>query len=243
MKKKSNHINLKTPFQKQYNQIKGYCKLTLKVTLITVILGKNLDREEGHKIMIVILIIITLFSPILLAEEVAVWRHNTWSIGMDFVPFSYNSLNNISFRKWKDERKGKQIVVSNNAGYVGFEERKLSSTETVTSWAANIPTIEYVFLRRRSIKNIENAYVYRGIGVSISGHYNWDFSYTYESLTVYMKFLMGIEHFFLKSLPSLSYSAEADFYLGPRVAYYGNYRLLQLNSGVDPRFFVHWYFE
>lgn len=170
-----------------------------------------------------------------------------WSVGVDYVPFG-NTPSQVEIVKWKNMEKGLRIYLRS----LDMRYNAYSNCDTII----DLPYINVAWLKRHELKELERGYYYRGLGIGFDGslyitatnNYNYHYQVT-VSMDLTIPF--GIEYFFVKSIPNLSYSVEIDPKIGINHEYYysktystpSSYRTLELNASISPRFFVHWYFN
>lgn len=146
---------------------------------------------------------ITLQFFIIFAASTLVWAEDNTgrsSIGVQLLKWNEYG---VSFRKWKDDTRGRELVMSNISSYFKFDK-------TETSY--QMPTLHYNILERKPVS--EGIYYVGGIGLGL------DLGYTsycgcgalkwVVDTTVGLRFPAGIEHFFLEKYPNVSYSLQLD---------------------------------
>ena len=180
-----------------------------------------------------------------------------FSIGINDIPWDATK---VVFRWWRNEYSGIEFEIGDfslsitNSGVGGSDNNYTN---------INVGRIRFNFLKRRAAGDWSGLYLVYGVGVGVSFAGKWeesDFSYTgcVQKKTIQPKLLLfvpfGVEHFFWKRFPYLSYSLEADLYFSGTYRYkyrhsesedivetqeYGDYFL---GMGFDSRFFLRLYF-
>ena len=130
-----------------------------------------------------------------------------FSIGIDNLPWD---ISKISFRWWKNRKKGNELSI----GYFNEGSTDLNNSQILK---LNFGEIRCDWIRRYRFPHFKGFYITRGVGFALGLKGNFSFKKSNEKperidsyFSVY--FPIGIEHFFLKKYPRLSYSLQADFY-------------------------------
>jgi hypothetical protein len=188
---------------------------------------------------------------------------NKFSIGVNDLPWDATK---ISLRWWKNESRGHEFSV-------GYFKTEIGNNESRTDYGSNgdgqvvdvrVTEIRYDWLRRKKSSLVDNLYLTGGVGLATAFSAHSDEMKTvydtlednrkfkYLDLSFYTRFPIGLEHFFLKQYPNISYSLEADFYAGfgynyKDLKYEGFHQLENKTStgrvifGVEPRFYFRFY--
>jgi len=191
------------------------------------------------------IIFISLFtaSGIFAQEDSPDWINNCKSIGISIESYNvfYFLPGSVEFRNWKDKEKGYRILLERSKSYIGYGEQ--SDEEGLF---LNITQIELVLLKRHLQEKIKRMSFYKGIGIDFSCYARILQDSKQSDIGLYLSFPCGVEHFFLESVPNISYSAEIDFQLGPSYSKYDKRlpdSLISLEFNINPLFFIHWYFK
>ncbi|MCK4351499.1 MAG: hypothetical protein KAX13_11600 [Candidatus Krumholzibacteria bacterium] len=178
-----------------------------------------------RKSALIVLIAVIVLPCSILAEEVLSGESerdfaldNRYSIGLDNIPWEASS---VSFRIWKDERKGLEISLGRID--FGFEERDEYSTHRFLRF----DRIRFDWLRRSQPLSIEGLFLVHGYGLGLSAdawerksdrksgdqYYTNDYYLRQKArIYLYLYLPLGIEYFFWERYPSVSFSVQADFY-------------------------------
>lgn len=196
--------------------------------------------------MVLFLLILFCFSAPVFSQNMPLdWQKNHSSAGLNIT--TDKGPDTVIFRKWNQNNNGRQIVITNTSGFVGQKTFYPPAAEGVQTFETHMPVVEYVFLKRNKFLNNDFATIYSGLGLSLSGYWLSNFSVKDGDIEIFLRLPVGIEHFFLKSTPTISYSAEADFYIGHwKVCHEdagGDEITTRVGMGVTPRFLVSWYFK
>lgn len=177
------------------------------------------------------------------AQDDSDFLTNRFSVGMD--RFLVSTPLNAELRWWKSEDKGLRLIL--NSASITYEYDRNSSGVETKVYSGAINSFQITWLKRKNSIEKRMSF-YRGIGIE---PYFRRENYSNSKVTtahVYCRIPVGVEHFFSKKFPSLSYSFEADFYAGLDLYLYKYNTGLQksynlsLNMGLTPRFFLHLYF-
>jgi hypothetical protein len=182
-----------------------------------------------------------------------------YSIGLNGIPWD---ATRVSFRIWKDERKGLEISV----GKIDFGSE--DQGEFTTYRFLKIDRIRFDWLRRSQPMSIEGLFLVRGYGLGLSGDASEyeddrrDNDYYMEMyrlrqrarIYLFLYLPLGIEYFFWERYPNVSFSVQADFYCrfgyGYDFEYQSYYDIEEYEShsgyftiGLEPSFYFRFYFK
>jgi len=189
--------------------------------------------------------------------EIGDFNESGFSIGINDLPWEDF---NVSFRWWGSGRSGRELEIRNI--YISSLDYGHGVSDA-NNKEVNISRVRFDFLRRRPTSFGRRFFIVNGFGVGARFHGKWstDERYTFGSskrklieteLFCFIPF--GVEHFFWRRFPYLSYSLQADFYLSGTYTYeyYStsseNVYECSENSGysfivgIDPRFYFRVYF-
>ena len=185
---------------------------------------------------------------------------NRYSVGLDDLPWNASAA---SFRMWKDDERGIEISV----GKIDFSFAEQGAD--ATSRYLTLDLVRFDWLRRSQPLSLEGLFLVRGYGLGLSGNareneldrrddeYYRDEYYLRQQARIYLYLYMplGIEYFFWKKYPSISFSVQADFFCRFGYGYDFEYRRYYNQTdeyenhsgyftlGLDPAFFFRFYFK
>lgn len=171
------------------------------------------------------------------------------SIGIDNLPWDANK---VSFRWWKNQSEGKEIVIGN------FAAKTTWANDRPGEWTS-LTGIQYFSYKKNNLLESNRIHFTKGIGFGLSAT-----TYNYISLsnvkrssdrftgnaTIY--FPVGIEHFFLNNYPNISYSLEANpygniiyqyNYYDPDSGNNSTYHRVSFSLGAGVRFYIRYYVD
>ncbi|OGF48172.1 MAG: hypothetical protein A2452_04165 [Candidatus Firestonebacteria bacterium RIFOXYC2_FULL_39_67] len=157
------------------------------------------------------------------------------SIGVNNLPWLANY---IALRGWDKNKSGSELIL-----YMTNLEYDIVKYDVTASAG-----FEYTWFDRNKLSGINDAFLYSGLGFGSSFSYEKTNYSKYGYIYLHGYFPVGVEHFFLKEIPNLSYSVEARFYISAGYIYsYYQYsssvsETYALRLAVSPRFYIRWYF-
>ena len=176
---------------------------------------------------------------------------NKCAIGINDLPWRAST---VSFKWWKDEHRGRELSVGGLRGNISRNDEDMRID-------ARISSIRYDWLRRKEFTQLKGAYITRGVGITVGfggqlSETDRDEAYQRENRQGYLSssihIPVGIEHFFLRRYPKISYSLQVDFYgeLGYKYLYakYGTSPKREshrgsVSLGVSPQFYLWFYLK